>query len=264
MSRLTSAQVARREADLARIDGLKSAFSESVADSMSGYDCNDRLQAFDSHDQRECDLLSFCDDDLADPAYRDWCEPARLIQEFADPDLGVRFLREHDPEYDPQQEIYLTEKQENNRFDRIMVEVPKGGRRTGGMHGLPPKNRRRRSAKIVNEQLLRWDSTEQENEEAEALRRAVNAKLARQNAYILLVYTGKYRQILELFLAGKTHSEIVAITGKSERRIRQVINGDAQKGRKAKPGLREFCLEMQKCGVPASFRSAAPVPGVAA
>lgn len=215
----------------------------------------------DPQEQREAELSEFVDD-AEDPSYADWCRPAVLKSAFADEDLGAAWLREHDPlAADTDDQIYLTQRQESNKHDRVLVDVPKRGRRKGGTHGLAPKDRRSRREKIVNEQLLLWNSSEHENEEAEALRRSVNEKIARQNSYILWVYTGKYRQILELFLAGKTHSEIVTITGKSERRIRQIVNGDAQKGRKAKPGLRQFCLEMQNRGVPASFRSAAPVLG---
>jgi hypothetical protein len=281
-ARLTAAQAALRASDITRLAGLTSALSEAVSDSYVGLDCRTasdiHAHLMDPQAQREADLLAFGDDDITDPAYKDWCTPAKLKHEFGTPFLGVKYLQEiRDSESDDAIEkaihsaIYLTEKQEQNRHDRIMVDVPKDGHRKGGTHGLPPEKRRKRSGKIVNESLtckalVQIPGEEDVHEadrldraEAEAFYHSISAKLARQNDYILSIYNGKYRNILELFLQGKTHSEIVTITGKSERRIRQVINGDVQKGRKAKPGLRQFCLEIQAKGVPVSFQSTPPV-----
>jgi hypothetical protein len=290
MNALTAVQAALRASDIARLAGLTSALSEAVSDSYMGLDCRTssdiHAHLMDPQEQREADLLAFGDDDITDPAYKDWCQPARLMTMFADPDMGANHLTSvgdhhtfEDMQIDDDENIakaihaaiYLTEKQLENRHDRIMVDVPKDGRRKGGTHALPPEKRRKRNAKIVNESLtckaLVQIPGEDDVHEADRLERAestafyhsTNAKLARQNAYISSIYNGKYRQILELFLQGKAHHEIVTITGKSERRIRQIINGDAQKGRKSQPGLRQYCLEIQAKGVPSSFQSTPPV-----
>lgn len=267
---MTPAQAAARAKDILRLKGLTAALSESVSDSYIGFDCrasSDRpARMIDPQEQREADLLEHGSDDLKDPAFRDWCRPARLKLDFANPDMGVRHLLEHDPlltaESDSDIEsaihaaIYCTEKQEFNHHDRLLVDVPKSGRRKGGTHGLPPELRRTRSAKIVNDQLLRWNTPEKECLESERFYHTVNAKVARSCGYVLSRYTGKHGDILALLLQGKSTLEIADKTGKTSRRIRQVVNGNAQRG---VPGLRQIIDEIMASGVPTDFRGTAPV-----
>ena len=207
--------------------------------------------------QREADYRDNVEDECADPAYADWCTPACLEREFADPDLGVRFLREYDPlADDSDDQLYLTEKQEFSRHDRILVDVPKGGRRKGGTHGLAPEHRRRRSAKIVNSQLLRWDASDSECIEAEGFYHTANAKISRSVDYVISVYQGKHADVLAMFLQGKNTLEIAETLGKSTRRVRQIVNGHAQR---SAPGLRQFISETLTFGVPAGFSGTSPV-----
>ena len=216
----------------------------------------------DTQDQREADLAAE-EDESADPAFRDWCRPAKLMREFGSADLGAGFLRKNDPLCDSgidaaiHAAIYRTGKQEANRHDRMMVDVPKNGRRRGGTHALPPELRRTRSAKIVNEQLLRWNAPIEECREAEAFRITVNARIARNAAYCLYQYSGPHADVLALRLQGKTTLEIATILGKTTRRIRQIINGNAQRNEK---GLHQIIDELLQAGVPTDFQSHAPVP----
>ncbi|OCB03421.1 hypothetical protein BBC27_08115 [Acidithiobacillus ferrivorans] len=290
LTHLTAEQAALRASDLARLTGLTSALSEAVSDSYIGLDCRTSSDIH-SHlmapqDQREADLLAFGDDDISDPAYKDWCQPARLMTKFADPDLGVNHLKEvgdnhtfEDVQIDDDeniakaihQAIYLTEKQLENKHDRILMDVPKSGHRKGGTHGIAPENRRARNAKIVNEtltckalvQIPGEDDVHEvdrlERAEAEAFYHSTNAQIARHSAYVLSKYTGKYSTVLKLLLQGKENSEIAELVGKSERRIRQIVNGNASKGRKPKPGLYQIINELMSAGVPSDFQSPAPV-----
>ena len=98
------------------------------------------------------------------------------------------------------------------------------------------KNPPRRNKKVTNIQLVAHNSSEQENAESEAWK----ANMAVHADYILSVYKGKYKQVLQLKLQNKKHVEIAAILGKTEKRIRQICNGNFQKGRKPKPGLLQF------------------------
>ena len=214
-------------------------------------DCTMDIQAQREHDYHEC-----VEDECEDPAFADWCIPATLHREFADPDLGVSFLREHDHLACDDDQLYLTEKQEANRHDCLMVDVPKGGRKKGGTHGLAPEHRRRRSAKIVNPQLLRWDATGDECQEAEGFYHTTNAKIARAAGYVLSVYRGKHLDVLQLLLGGKSTLEIADATGKSTRRVRQIVNGHAQRNA---PGLRQFIDESLVFGVPSGFSGTSPV-----
>ena len=213
--------------------------------------------AIDIQAQREADYHDYVEDECADPAYADWCIQAQLKSEFADPNLGVRFLREHDSlADDSDDQLYLTERQEFNRHDRVLVDVPKGGRRKGGTHGLPPEHRRRRSAKIVNTQMLRWDASGSDCIEAEGFYHTTNAKIARSVAYVLSSYTGKHGDVLELLLAGKSTIDIAEMLGKSTRRVRQIINGHAQRN---VPGLRQFINETLTFGIPSGFSGTSPI-----
>lgn len=245
-------------------------------------------QAFmDPQEQREADLLAFSDDDdTLDSAYADWCQPAKLNQEFANPDLGANYLKAlgdnttfEDVQIDDDENIakaihaaiYLTEKQLENKHDRLMMDVPKDGHRKGGTHGIAPENRRVRYAKIVNESLTCRDFVQipgepdvhefdrLERAEAEACRVGKNAKLKRDLAYCLTIYKGKYKHVLQLMAELKTVPEIAKILGKSNRRIQQIVHGNASKGRKPKPGLRQICQEIVENGVPVEFQSAPPV-----
>ncbi|MBU2857297.1 hypothetical protein HF289_10615 [Acidithiobacillus ferrooxidans] len=263
---LTAEQAARRDADILRLDGLTSALSEAVADSCTGFDCrtaSDRaLRWIDPQDQREADLLEHGDNDLTDPAFADWCSSAKLKTAFADADAGVGYLEEIDDAEATDavhKSVYKRESQEANSHDRLMVDVPKDGRRKGGTSGVAPELRKKsRSAKIVNEQLLRWNCSEEENAEAEVERIATNARLARKSAYVLSVYDGKNRDILELLLQSIEHREIAKIVGKSTRMIRYIVHGNDSKGRKAQPGLLEIINKIMASGVPSDFQSDAP------
>lgn len=279
---LTAEQAALRASDIARLAGLTSALSEAVSDSYIGLDCrtssDHHSHLMDPQDQREADLLAYGDDDISDPAYKDWCQPARLRQEFADPDIGVKHLQKiGDFDSDDAIEkaihsaIYLTEKQLENRHDRLMMDVPKDGHRKGGTHSAAPENRRIRYAKIVNDSLTCkaliqipgeedvHEADRLERAEAEAWRIGGNAKLRRELAYCLTIYTGKYRQVLALMAELKTCPQIAKIVGKTDRRIQQIVHGNASKGRKAQPGLEQICREIIAQGVPTDFQSAAPV-----
>ena len=125
--------------------------------------------------------------------------------------------------------------------DRIMVDVPKGGRRRGGTHGLPPEMRRNRSAKIVNGQLLRWNASERECLETSEFNAAVAARINRKRDYALLQYKGKYRDVLSLLLMGLPTKRIAEHLGKTPRRIRQVVNGNKKRGT---IGLRQFIADL--------------------
>lgn len=235
----------------------------------------------DPQEQREADLLAVGEDDALDPDFADWCVPARLKREFGNSDLGVDYLLKNDPllcvdsdlEIEAQLKmllkngIYQSASQEENSRDKFMMDVPRDGRRKGGTHSVAPENRKRRgSKKVVNIQLLRWNCDEAENAEAEAERIAINAKIAQKADYILSIYKGKYKPVLELKLQGKSTQEIARITGKTERRVRQIVNGNFSAGRKAKPGLLQFITaalanlpDLQTPTIPVLVYSA-PVP----
>ena len=133
--------------------------------------------------------------------------------------------------------------------------MPKDGRRKGGTHGLPPELRRTRSAKVVNEQLLRWDTPRKELLDAAAFYHACNARIARNAAYCLYKYDGPHTGVLALRLQGKSTKQIADFLGKTTRRIRQIINGNAQRNEK---GLHQIIDELMQAGVPSDFRSDAP------
>ena len=101
------------------------------------------------------------------------------------------------------------------------------------------KKPKQRNKKVVNLQLVAHNSTEQEIEESEAWL----ANMAIHADYILSVYKGKYKHVLQLKLQNKNHVEIAAILGKTEKRIRQIVNGNFSKGRAAKPGLLQFITD---------------------
>lgn len=158
------------------------------------------------------------------------------------------------------QPIEITDEAEDGRkvrdTRRAVPEPPVDKR---GLPVLGDKKPRKRNKKIVNVQLLRHDSSEEESAEAEAWRIGGNAKLRRELAYCLTIYTGKYRQVLALMAELKTCPQIAKIVGKTDRRIQQVVHGNASKGRKAQPGLRQICREIVANGVPVEFQSTPPV-----
>ncbi|MHB1644466.1 MAG: hypothetical protein ACYCS8_17750 [Acidithiobacillus sp.] len=239
-----------------RFQQVEASWARVSAAGFQGIDCRESsnhlsfyqdYQSFDAGEQREADLAAD-GDDTSGTVYRDWCVGARLKKSIADPDAGVEYLRENDPilqDSDIDQAIraaiYRTEKQEFNSHDRILTDVPKCGRRKGGTYGLPPERRRTRSAKIVNEQLLRWNCSEQECLEVDASNAAVAERINRKRDYAMEQYHGKYREVLSLLLLGISTNEIASRVGKTPRRIRQLVNGNA--GRNA-PGLRQFIAEL--------------------
>ena len=143
------------------------------------------------------------------------------------------------------------------RDTRRAVPVPPVDR-----HGLPvpgDKKPRKRNKKIVNLQLLRHDSSEEERAGNEAFQAATAARIARNSAYVLAKYSGKYSKVLELLLQGMSNPQIAKIVGKSDRRIQQIVHGNFSKGRKAQPGLEHFINKLMRRGVPTDFQSPAPV-----
>ena len=260
-----------RTEDRARLRALEASLSAIVAETLTGFDHRDcSIYDFDTQAQREADFEA-AGDDAIDPALREWCQPARLKREFARADLGAKYLKENDDLADADDDslienaihraIYRTERQEWNRHDKLMVDVPRDGRRKGGTHGLPPELRRTRSAKIVNTQLVRWDATEQECEEATGFYHTVNAKIARASDYVTSVYSGAHTDVLALLLKGKSTLEIAQALGKTTRRVRQVVNGHAQRGL---PGIRQFIDELLAGGIPSDFERTDPVAAVVA
>ncbi|MDA8153607.1 MAG: helix-turn-helix domain containing protein [Acidithiobacillus sp.] len=247
-----------RTEDRARLRVLEASLSAIVAETMTGFDHNDQSSytGFDPQAQRDADYAAAESADEHDPALREWCIGAPLKNQRGSADLAVLFLREHDPLFTSDDAVYLTENQEWNSRDRILVDVPSDGRRRGGTHGLPPELRRTRSAKVINTQLLRWDATRQEREEAEGFYHTVNAKIARGAAYVRYMYMGKHGDVLALLLKGKSTLEIAQTLGKTTRRVRQIVNGHAQRGL---PGLRQFIDELLSNGVPADFQRTDPV-----
>ena len=124
---------------------------------------------------------------------------------------------------------------------------------------LDDKKPRKRNKKVVNLQLLRCDSSEEECAEDAAFQAATAARIARNSAYVLAKYSGKYSKVLELLLQGMSNPQIAKIVGKSDRRIQQIVHGNFSKGRKAQPGLEHFINKLMRRGVPTDFQSPAPV-----
>ena len=122
--------------------------------------------------------------------------------------------------------------------------------------GLPPlgKTRKPRTKKVFNYQSIANNESAEDRLESEDLSHEIEARRARNSAYLLSVYTGKYKAVLALRLQGKTCPEIARIVGKCGRRIQQVIHGNFSKGRKAKLGLKYFIAEVLKAGIPESFQ----------
>jgi hypothetical protein len=98
----------------------------------------------------------------------------------------------------------------------------------------------KRRHKAVNIQLI-CGSSEQECFEAEAVNAAVAARIDRKRDFAMEQYNGKYREVLSLFLLGLPIKEIAARSGKTSRRIRQIINGNAPR---RTIGLRKFAKNL--------------------
>ncbi|MHB9043089.1 hypothetical protein [Acidithiobacillus sp.] len=102
-----------------------------------------------------------------------------------------------------------------------------------------PRKRRRRN-KAANIQLIRGAS-EQECFETAEFNAAVAARIDRKRDFALSHYKGKYRDVLSLLLLGLPTKKIAENTGKTPRRIRQIVNGNAKRGT---VGLRQFLASL--------------------
>lgn len=108
-----------------------------------------------------------------------------------------------------------------------------------------PKKRKRSHKKAVNSQLV-LRSSEQSSEqdcfdEVEEPNAAVAARINRKRDYALSQYKGKYRDVLSLLLLGLPTKRIADNTGKTTRRIRQIVNGNTKRGT---IGLRQFITDL--------------------
>ena len=123
--------------------------------------------------------------------------------------------------------------------------------------GSPKKRKRRqRKAKAVNIQLI-LGSSEQELFEADEFNAAVSERINKKRDFAMEQYHGKYRDVLSLLLLGLPTKEIADRSGKTSRRIRQIVNGNA--GRNA-PGLRQFITDL--CEPPPDVGRIWPMSGV--
>jgi hypothetical protein len=119
-----------------------------------------------------------------------------------------------------------------------------------------PKKRKRRHKKAINIQLI-LGSSEQELFEADEFNAAVSERINRKRDFAMEQYHGKYRDVLSLLLLGLPTKEIADRSGKTSRRIRQIVNGNA--GRNA-PGLRQFITDL--CEPPLDVGRIWPMSGV--
>ena len=123
--------------------------------------------------------------------------------------------------------------------------------------GSPKKRKlRQRKAKAVNIQLI-LGSSEQELFEADEFNAAVSERINKKRDFAMEQYHGKYRDVLSLLLLGLPTKEIADRSGKTSRRIRQIVNGNA--GRNA-PGLRQFITDL--CEPPLDVGRIWPMSGV--
>ena len=99
-----------------------------------------------------------------------------------------------------------------------------------------PKKRKRRHKKAINIQLI-LGSSEQELFEADEFNAAVSERINRKRDFAMEQYHGKYRDVLSLFFLELPTKEIACRLGKTTRRIRQILNGNAQR---RTIGLRQF------------------------
>ena len=107
-----------------------------------------------------------------------------------------------------------------------------------------PKKRKRSHKKAVNIQLIHWSleqSSEQDCFEVEEPNAAVAARTNRKRDYALSQYKGKYRDVLSLLLMRLPTKIIAEHLGKTPRRIRQIVNGNAKRGT---IGLRQFIADL--------------------
>ena len=99
-----------------------------------------------------------------------------------------------------------------------------------------PKKRKRRQKKAINIQFI-CGSSEQELFEADEFNAAVSERINRKRDFAMEQYHGKYRDVLSLFFLELPTKEIACRLGKTTRRIRQILNGNAQR---RTIGLRQF------------------------
>ena len=161
---------------------------------------------------------------------------------ICDPDLGVNYLLVNDIEgfnSGINHSIYLSD----DRPEKFMSAVStRSGRTCGCTHAKPPEKRRKRKGRrIVNPQFLDHSTQEEEVWEAKQFRAAINTKICQKVEYCLDNYRGKYKDVLMLLLQGRSTLEIAKATGRTSRRIRQITNGNRQKGT---PGLIQIVREM--------------------
>ena len=103
-----------------------------------------------------------------------------------------------------------------------------------------PRKRRRRNKKAANIQLIRGAS-EQECLETAEFNAAVSERINIKREFAVQQYTGKYREVLSILLLGLPTKKIAENTGKTPRRIRQIVNGNAKRGT---IGLRQFLASL--------------------
>lgn len=133
---------------------------------------------------------------------------------------------------------------------RIIVDVPKSGRTRGGTHAYPPEKRRKQKGlRVVNLQLLDHSCHYStaiailERKKEQQFHSSINARIKSKIEYCLANYKGKYRDVLVLLLQGKTTLQIARALGRTDRRIRQIVNGNQQNG-KIEIGLIQIIQEM--------------------
>ena len=103
-----------------------------------------------------------------------------------------------------------------------------------------PKKRKRRQRKAINIQLIRGSSEQELLDEVE-FNAAVSERINRKRDHALSQYKGKYRDVLSLLLMGFPTKRIAGHLGKTPRRIRQIVNGNAKRGT---IGLRQFITDL--------------------
>jgi DNA-binding CsgD family transcriptional regulator len=103
-----------------------------------------------------------------------------------------------------------------------------------------PRKRKRRNKKAANIQLIRGAS-EQECLETAEFNAAVSERINRKRDFSMRQYTGKYREVLSLLLLGLPTKIIAEQLGKTPRRIRHIVNGNAKRGT---IGLRQFLASL--------------------
>ena len=103
-----------------------------------------------------------------------------------------------------------------------------------------PKKWNRGHKKAINIQLIRGSSEQELLDEVE-FNAAVSERINRKRDHALSQYKGKYRDVLSLLLTGLPTKRIAEHLGKTPRRIRQIVNGNAKRGT---IGLRQFITDL--------------------